>query len=309
MRGPHYHCIRAWISGTHRIANVGKDMATLETASAAPLTERRITGATDCHLHIFGPLGHYPFTPDRAYTPPEASLASYDALAGSLGLERMVIVQPSVYGKDNRCTLDMTELAGKDRARAVVVVDNGVSDSQLQDMHGRGARGIRINALTPAGVPLDQIQTLARRIAPLGWHLQFWISGPQIVALTDVILALPVPAVFDHMGQFAVEGGMDHPELLALLRLLQADHCWVKLCGYRVSKNGPPYDDVREPAKAMIAAAPTRCIWGTDWPHPHMQDKPYPDDRFLLELLTTWAGDEATLKRILVDNPARLYGF
>jgi len=282
-------------------------MAASDTAT--PLAEQRITRATDCHLHIFGPPDRYPFTSDRAYTPPEASLASYDALAASLGLERMVIVQPSVYGKDNRCTLDMTDLAGRDRARAVIVVDNSVSDSQLRDMHDRGARAIRINALTPAGVPLDQIQTLARRIAPLGWHLQFWISGPQIVALTDVILALPVPVVFDHMGQFAVEEGMNHPELRALLRLLEADHCWVKLCGYRVSKKGPPYDDVRAPAEAMIAAAPTRCVWGTDWPHPHMQDKPYPDDRFLLDLLSNWAGDEATLRRILVDNPAKLYGF
>jgi predicted TIM-barrel fold metal-dependent hydrolase len=284
-------------------------MTASETAIAAPFAAHRIAGATDCHLHIFGPSDRYPYTPERAYTPPEASLASYDALATSLGLDRMVIVQPSVYGKDNRCTLDMVDLAGKDRARAVVVVDNSISDSQLRDMHDRGARAIRINALTPAGVPLGQIQALANRIAPLGWHLQFWISGPQIVALADVILGLPVPAVFDHMGQFAVEGGMDHPELQTLLRLLKADHCWVKLCGYRVSTKGPPYEDVRAPAEAMIAAAPTRCVWGTDWPHPHMQDKPYPDDRFLLNLLSTWAGEEATLKRILVDNPARLYGF
>jgi predicted TIM-barrel fold metal-dependent hydrolase len=270
---------------------------------------QRIAGATDCHLHIFGPTARYPYTANRAYTPPEASLSSYDALAESLGLERMIIVQPSVYGKDNACTLDMTAAAGKARARAVVVVDDGFSDSQLKDMHERGARGIRVNALTPAGMPLDQIQKLARRIAPLGWHMQFWISGPQLVALADVIRALPVPAVFDHMGQFAVDGGMDHPELKTLLSLLKLDHCWVKLCGYRVSKKGPPYDDIRQPVAAMIAAAPTRCVWGTDWPHPHLEGRPYPDDAFLLELLDEWAGDQAQLKRILVDNPAKLYGF
>src|SRR4051812_43037858 len=123
--------------------------------------------STDCHLHIFGPAERYPYASNRAYTPPEASLASYDALAAGLGLERMVIVQPSVYGKDNSCTLDMAGAAGKGRARAVVVVDDSFSDSQLSEMNGRGARGIRVNALTPAGMPLDQIQKLARRIAPL----------------------------------------------------------------------------------------------------------------------------------------------
>ena len=221
----------------------------------------------------------------------------------------MVIVQPSVYGKDNSCTLDMAAAAGKGRARAVAVVDESFSDSQLSEMNDRGVRGIRVNALTPAGMPLDQIQTLARRIAPLGWHMQFWISGPQMVALADTIRALPVSAVFDHMGQFAIDGGKDHPELKTLLSLLKLDHCWVKLCGYRVSKRGPPYEDIRAPVAAMIAAAPTRCVWGTDWPHPHLESRPYPDDKFLLDLLGAWAGDEAQLKRILVHNPAKLYGF
>jgi predicted TIM-barrel fold metal-dependent hydrolase len=221
----------------------------------------------------------------------------------------MVIVQPSVYGKDNSCSLDMAAAAGHARARVVAVIDDSFTDSQLSDMNMRGVRGIRVNALTPAGVPLEQIQRLAERIAPLGWHMQFWISGSQLVALADTIRALPVRAVFDHMGQFAVEGGMTHPQLATLLGLLNMDHCWVKLCGYRVSKKGPPYDDIREPVAAMIAAAPTRCIWGTDWPHPHLEGRPYPDDRFLLDLLDTWAGDEAQLRSILADNPARLYGF
>jgi len=273
------------------------------------ISAKRIPGATDCHLHIFGNPEKYPFTPNRFYSPPEAPLSEYDQLAARLGLDRMVIVQPSVYGKDNRCTLDMCVAAGKDRARAVVVVDDSVADSQLSDMNVIGARGIRINALTPAGVPLDQIQTLAERIAPLGWHLQFWISGPQVVELAELIRKLPVPAVFDHMGQFSLEGGMENPELKALLGLLKEDHCWVKLSGYRVSKKGPPYDDIRAAAEAMIATAPTRCIWGTDWPHPHLEGRPYPDNQFLLALLGEWAGDETQYKRILVDNPARLYGF
>ena len=221
----------------------------------------------------------------------------------------MVIVQPSVYGMDNSCTLDMCALAGKQRARAVVVVDDSISDAQLSDMNAIGARAIRINALTPAGVPLARIEALANRIAPLGWHLQLWISGPQVIEISDLIRKLPVPAVFDHMGQFSLDGGMQNPSLRALLSLLKEDHCWVKLCGYRVSKKGPPYDDIRPAVEAMIETAPTRCVWGTDWPHPHLEGRPYPDDQLLLDLVGMWAGDETQRKRILVDNPARLYGF
>jgi predicted TIM-barrel fold metal-dependent hydrolase len=283
--------------------------AAADAGGGAASAKPRLAGATDCHLHIFGTPERYPFTPNRFYSPPEASLADYTALSTSLGLDRMVIVQPSVYGMDNRCTLDMCAAAGKNRARAVVVVDDTVTDEQLSGMNAIGARGLRINALTPAGVPLAQIKTLAQRIAPLGWHLQFWISGKQIVELAGLIRALPVPAVFDHMGQFSLDGGMDNPQLKALLGLLKEDHCWVKLCGYRVSRQGPPYDDVRAAAEAMIATAPARCVWGSDWPHPHMQEKPYPDDQLLFDLVGAWAGDEAQRKRILVDNPARLYGF
>jgi len=158
-------------------------------------------------------------------------------------------------------------------------------------------------------VPIEKIQILADRIAPLGWHLQFWISGTQVVELADLIRKLRVPAVFDHMGQFGLDGGLDNPQLKVLLSLLKEDHCWVKLCGYRLSKDGPPYNDVRRQAEALVAAAPDRCVWGTDWPHPHMQEKPYPDAQQLLDLVGEWAGDEAQRKRILVDNPARLYGF
>jgi predicted TIM-barrel fold metal-dependent hydrolase len=272
--------------------------------------DRRLSGATDCHLHIFGKADRYPFTKERFYTPEEASLPMYDALSSRLGLERMVIVQPSVYGMDNRCTLDMCAAAGKNRARAVVVVDDTITDSQLHDMHAIGARGIRINALTPAGVPIAKIRTLAERIAPLGWHLQFWISGAQVIELADVIRKLPVPAVFDHLGQFSLDGGTENPQFKTLLGLLKEDHCWVKLTAYRVSKKGPPYDDVRPQVEAMIKTAPTRCVWGSDWPHPHLQGRPYPDAQFLLDLVDTWCkGDEAQRKRILVDNPARLYGF
>jgi predicted TIM-barrel fold metal-dependent hydrolase len=176
-------------------------------------------------------------------------------------------------------------------------------------MDRRGVRGVRINALTKGGTPLDQFRRIADRVAPLGWHMQFWISGAQVVELADMIATLPVPVVFDHMGQFPADGGLDHPQFTTLLRLLKSDRCWIKLCGYRLSKSGPPYADLLPYARALIAAAPDRCVWGTDWPHPHLEGRPYPDAAQLLGLLDTWTQDDAQTKRILVDNPARLYGF
>lgn len=265
-------------------------------------------GAIDCHLHIFGPTEQYPYTAKRAYTPPEASLEAYTKLSTSLGFERMVIVQPSVYGADNRCTLDMCVAAGPKRSRCIVVVDENITDAELKEMHAKGARGLRINALTSAGVPPAAIEKLAQRIKPLGWHMQFWISGPQLAVLSDLIERLPVPVVFDHMGQFSLDGGLNGAEFKALMRLVEKG-CWVKMIGYRVSRAGPPYEDVRAQAEAIVKAAPDRTVWGTDWPHPHLEGRAYPDSQFLVNLLASWAGSEAQTKRILVDNPARLYGF
>ena len=284
-------------------------METLDTSSKLGSAAPRWPGATDCHLHIFGPVERYPFTPNRNYTPPEAPLATYQALAAQLGIDRMVIVQPSVYGTDNSCTLDMVDAVGLDRARAIAVISNSITDSQLEDMHRRGVRGVRINALTRGGTPLEQFRRIADRVAPFGWHIQFWISGPQVVELADMLRSLPVPVVFDHMGQFPVDGGVSHPQFTMLMRLLESDRFWVKLCGYRLSKSGPPYGDLLPYARAIIAAAPDRCVWGSDWPHPHLEGRAYPDDQLLLGLLDAWATDADQIRRILVDNPARLYGF
>jgi predicted TIM-barrel fold metal-dependent hydrolase len=139
--------------------------------------------------------------------------------------------------------------------------------------------------------------------------MQFWISGQQVVELVDMFKSLPVPVVFDHMGQFPVDGGLDHPQFKTLVRLLKSDRCWIKLCGYRLSKSGPPYGDMLPYARAIIAAAADRCVWGSDWPHPHLEGRAYPDDQLLLDLLDTWTTDAEQTRRILVDNPARLYGF
>lgn len=266
-------------------------------------------GATDCHFHIFGPYERFPLSAGRHYDPPEAGLAAYRAVASGLGLQRFVVVQPSIYGTDNACTLDAVAQLGASVARAVVVIDASVSDAALAAMHAAGARGIRFNAVSGNGAPLDGLAPLAARIAPLGWHVQVYVDGLQLPTLAPQLRALPVPVVIDHMGQLDSRLGIDHPAFRALLDLLHTQHCWVKLCAYRASADGPPYGDMRAPARAMIAAAPGRCLWGTDWPHPSLAGRPMPDDGALFALLADWTPDAALRRQILVDNPARLYGF
>lgn len=266
-------------------------------------------GATDCHMHIFGPHDRYPLSPGRSYTPPEASIAMYRDLLATIGLERTVVVQPSIYGTDNAITLDAVAALGRDRARAVVVVDDGFDLDALRAMGRRGACGVRFNAVSGNGTPLEQLEALGERLAALGWHLQLYAHAAEMAALEPVLARLPVPVVIDHMGGVtAAEGGVEAPGFQALLRLLERG-AWAKLCGYR-SSAGAPYRDVAEMARAMIAAAPERCVWGTDWPHPsRFRPEDVPDDGVLLDALGAWAPGEAQRQAILVDNPARLYGF
>ena len=267
-------------------------------------------GAVDCHCHVFGPYDRYPLSPSRSYTPPEASVAAYLAMLGAIGLSRTVIVQPSIYGTDNAVTLDAVEAIGRDRARAVVVVDDAATAADLQAMAARGACGVRFNAVSGNGTPLEQLEALADRLAPLGWHLQLYASADSMAELEPVLRRLPVPVVVDHMGGVkAAAGGVEHPGFPALLRLLE-NGAWAKLCGYRASAAGAPWDDVAPMARALLAAAPDRCVWGTDWPHPSLHDPAeVPDDGALLDALGAWAPGEAARQAVLVDNPARVYGF
>lgn len=267
-------------------------------------------GATDCHMHIFGPYGRYPLSPGRSYTPPEASVAAYRAMCEAIGIERTVIVQPSIYGTDNAVTLDAVEALGRDRARAVVVVDEGFDIPALRAMAERGACGVRFNAVSGNGTPLAQLEALGRRLAELGWHLQLYAHPAEMLELEPVLARLPCPLVIDHMGGVkADQQGADHPAFQALLRLLHGG-AWAKLCGYRSSAAGTPYGDVAAMARAMIEAAPERCVWGTDWPHPSLASpEEVPDDGVLMDALGDWAPEAAQRRAILVDNPARLYGF
>lgn len=265
-------------------------------------------GATDCHMHIFGPHARYPLSPGRSYTPPEALVAGYQTMLATIGLHRTVVVQPSIYGTDNAVTLDAVAALGQERARAVVVVDASFGPDALAAMAAQGTRGVRFNAVSGNGTPLAQLEALAGRIAPLGWHIQVYAHAAQLLELEPILARLPVPVVLDHMGGCRAADGVEAPPFQALLRLLRGG-AWVKLCGYRASA-GAPYADIAPLAHALIEAAPTRCLWGTDWPHPSLTTpEQVPDDGHLLTLLGQWAPEAAQRQAILVDNPARLYGF
>ena len=269
---------------------------------------RAPAGATDCHAHVFGPPARYPFDPARSYTPPEAPLAAYRRMLDALGIERAVVVQPSVYGTDNRATLDAIHDFGPG-CRGVAVVAPDIAETTLIDMHASGVRGIRLNILYRGGIGIEAMARLADRIKALGWHIQLLLDVRTLPELTSRLMALPVAIVFDHMGHMIVDHGIDHPGFKALLDLLRHDHCWVKLSGnYRISAAGPPYADAVPFARALVAANPARLVWGSDWPHPAVEG-PMPDDGDLLDALLDYAPDPGLRRAILVDNPAVLYGF
>jgi len=265
-------------------------------------------GSCDCHAHIFGPPDKYPFTPNRSYTPPEASIEAYRRMLGALGFERAVIVQPSVYGIDNRCTRDAVVASGG-KWRGVAVVEPGVSQSLLAELHTAGFRGVRINLLFKGGLQLDALEQIARAVQPLGWHVQLLLDGRDLPAIAERLRRLPADIVVDHMGHMPASLGLGHAGFQTLLRLLRGGRCWVKLSGaYRISSQPQPYDDAAPFARALVETAPDKLVFGTDWPHPSIS-VPMPQDASLLDLLPTWAPDEATRQRILVENPARLYDF
>jgi predicted TIM-barrel fold metal-dependent hydrolase len=265
--------------------------------------------ACDCHFHVFGPFARFPLDPGRAYDPPEASVEAYRRVAERLGIERMVIVQPSPYGTDNRVTLDAVRRFGPERARAVAVIDDSIDDTALRALDEGGVRGVRFNLVSGNGTPEAQLETLARRVAPLGWHVQVYAEGEKLAALTPLLARLPVDVVIDHIGGVRAALATAHPQFQALLRLLDSGRAWVKLCGYRASSVGHPWDDVAPNIQALARAAPERCVWGTDWPHVQMPPGPRPEPRALFDQLLAWVPDPRARRRILVENPARLYGF
>jgi len=279
-------------------------------------------GACDCHTHMFGDPSHFPFWAGRTYTPPTTSIAEWQAIHRTLHIDRGVIVQPSVYGTDNRCTLDAIRQLGA-RARGVAVIADDATDVELDGLHRGGIRGIRLNLETfGIGDPSAAADGLRRALARLGhrpWHIQLFVRSSIVPTIESAVLASPLPIVFDHFGGVRADAGVNDDGFQALLRIVRADKAYVKVSGaYRASMSGAPdYADVRPFAHALIAANPTRIIWGSDWPHPdsrrHDISEVSPnlkiDDVAVLNQLAVWAPEASTRNAILVDNPARLYGF
>ncbi|UCF90910.1 MAG: amidohydrolase family protein, partial [Desulfobacterales bacterium] len=226
-----------------------------------------------------------------------------------LGLQRVVVVQPSGYGTDNRCTLDAVTSLGKS-ARAVVVVNTNVTDEDLQKLTDQGARGLRFYMFPGGVLSWDVLDVLAQRVHNFGWHVQLQFDGRQLPDRVENIRRLPGKIVIDHVGKFMGPVPTSHAAFKRLQDLVEGGRCWVKLSApYETSKVGPPlYDDVGRLAKALVKTSPERMLWASNWPHPTAKDT-LPDDAELLDLLLDWAEDDAVRKRILADNPAELYGF
>ena len=281
-------------------------------------------GACDCHTHIFGDPKQFPWFAGRTYTPEPASVAEMRALHRALHMDRVVIVNPSVYGSDNACTLDAMKKLGP-RARGVAVIDDKTSAGQLDDMAHAGIRGIRLNFETFGQTNPDATRKAfdqaVDRVAGRKWHIQMYTRLPVIEGLHNQIMAAPVPSVFDHFGGAGAEQGTSQRGFDAMMDMLRAGKAYVKISGaYRISTKAPDYPDAAPLAKALIAANVERVIWGSDWPHPagaplagHTAADIAPllqiDDGRLLDQLPVWAPDAAQRKTILVENPARLYGF
>jgi predicted TIM-barrel fold metal-dependent hydrolase len=280
--------------------------------------------ACDCHTHIHGDPAKFPFFSGRVYTPELASPEEMTALHKALHIERVVIVTPSVYGTDNSATLFGMKARGA-TARGVAVIDEKTPDSELDAMNQAGIRGIRLNLATGGvndpTIGRPRFQAAIERVKNRNWHVQLFTSLAMISAIKDLVAASPVPVVFDHFGGAQGELGLEQPGFSDLTELVRTGKAYVKISGaYRSSKLAPDYPDAAPLARALIAANADRIVWGTDWPHPDSVTPPAKpvtdvtplfqiDDGRLLNQLPVWAPDAAIRKKILVDNPARLYGF
>lgn len=262
----------------------------------------------DAHAHVVSPdFDKYPLISNRTYTPVPASEEKYLNMLSQLGMQRGVLVQISTYGTDNRYMLK-TLMRHPKELRGIAVVDKSISRAELQEMHDQGVRGVRINTLFKGGIGYDQVEAIADLIGPFGWHLQFLMSVRDLPELMPIFSRLPVPGVVDHIGYVQTSSSIDGPEFQALCQLVQESGWWVKLSGaYRM---GAPLDQLEETtpfARQLFELAPGRMVWGSDWPHVHVN--PMPDTGMLLNLLRSWIPNKQDLYRVLVENPARLYDF
>jgi predicted TIM-barrel fold metal-dependent hydrolase len=271
-------------------------------------------GACDCHCHVFGPAARFPYAEPRSYTPDDAPLEAYLALLDRLGFDRGVLVQPSAYGRDNRAMFDALAREPQ-RLRGVAVGGAELSIATLRLWHAAGVRGLRANEFRRDGKPyyqngvsLTEVEPLLPAIADLGWHLQLWIDARDLPDLMSRLAGMPIPVVVDHMGRMEHHHGTAHPGFQALLRGVSEGQLWAKLSGtYRLGATPPDYAEARPFHDALVAANPRNLVWGTDWPHPRPEG-PVPAAKRLLDVFLDWT-TAADQQAILVDNPARLYGF
>lgn len=268
-------------------------------------------GACDCHIHVFEPRAEA--SNRLATTVADATVERYRGLQAALGLQRVVVVQANAYGFDNRVMLDALAAFGPDaRGVAVIAPDtDDTDDAEMARLHALGVRGVRLHMLAGGALQWPQLDAVAARLRPFGWHVQVQFDGWQWPARLQQLQSLRLPVVIDHLGKFLGAGppDIDAPAFRALQELLDSGQGWVKLSApYESSRDAAPhYDDVSRLARSLAGSHPERCLWGSNWPHPGRQ--PAPRDRELLDLLREWAGDDATRQRILVDNPAALYGW
>jgi predicted TIM-barrel fold metal-dependent hydrolase len=296
------------------------DAAAAIPACPGPLEPRRPKhppppNACDTHAHVFGPSDRFGYAADRSYTPPDAPLEKYLGMLDTLGFERGVLVQGSAHGRDNSAMLDALQRK-PERLRGVAVADETVSPAELRRWDALGVRALRFNHFFRGGqlhyrggVTLDTAKQLAPIMKDLGWHLQLWIDCKDLPDTIPILDAIGLPVLIDHMGRTDARAGTGTPGFQSLLRYLGEGHGWVKVSGtHRLSNSAPDYPEARPFHEALVRANPERIVWGSDWPHPRIEGE-MPNAGHLYELFHDWTPDADTRRRILVDNPARLYGF
>lgn len=265
-------------------------------------------GAVDAHCHVFGPAAQFPFAPERKYTPCDAGKDKLFELRDHLGFERNVIVQATCHGKDNRAMVNACRSAG-DKARGIASVGAGISEAEIDEMDKAGVRGVRFNFVKRLvdATPRKTFLTIADKIKAFGWHIVVYFEAADLEDLAPFLHQLPTPIVVDHMGRPDVTKGVDHPDFQRFFRLMEDENVWSKVtCPERLTRHGPPYDDVVPFYRAIVDAYADRVLWGTDWPHPNMKSH-MPDDGALVDFIPRIASTESQRQKLLVDNPSRLY--
>jgi 2-pyrone-4,6-dicarboxylate lactonase len=267
-------------------------------------------GATDTHAHIFGPVARFPFSAERSYTPEECTAEDYATLLGAIGFQRAVLVQGGAHGTDNRAIVDAIARS-RGNCRGVAVIAPGLGPDGLDALHESGVRGVRLSTMSGSGIPFSQLEPLAAEVDDLGWHVVLHFKeASELLDIVPVLERIRNPFVLDHMARITADEGVSSAPFRAILGLLETNRCYVKLASmYRLSSEPYPHRDLLPMIRAVVAARPDRVIWGSNWPHPIHYHGVMPNDGDLVDLIPLWVPDPIDQQKMLVDNPAELYGF